>query len=109
MIYNSHHDGSGTMALLWPPDRLACQAAGAEKSTPEVKRDYGAINQRAHFSFQLQLWFLRMNQDRESATVVQLKENDFALQSDKCHAKGQRTGSCMTQQLVFQGLRKKSN
>lgn len=66
------------------------------------------MNQRACFSFQLQLWFHHMNQDRGRAADMQPKEGDFALQSDKCHAKGQRIGSCLTQQLVFQGLRKKS-
>jgi len=60
------------------------------------------------FSFQLQLWFLPMNQDRGQAADMQPKRIDFALQADKCHAKGQRIGICLSQQLVLQGLRKKS-
>lgn len=75
------------MALLW----LVCQAAGAEESAPEVKRDHGAIDQRAHFSSQLQLWFLHMDQDKGCGADMQPKGSDFACQSDKCHAKGRES------------------
>lgn len=101
-ICNSHHDINNTMALFWPPHWHACQAAGAEKTAPEVKR-----LQRHRRAFQVQLWFLQNNPDRGHAADMKLEWICLA-KCDNCQAKDRRSGSCLMQQLLFQRLRKKS-
>lgn len=96
-ICNSDHDINNTMALSWPPHWLACQAAGAEKIVPEVKR-----LERYQRAFQVQ-----NNPDRGCAADMKPEWICFAIWQFSGY-KDQRSGSCLMQQLLFQRPRKKS-